>query len=150
MTAQAVRAIESAWEVVSAHAGEGRSVQRMHKVMRAAGTGQQVLAVTIFPRPRADGEGEELVMQLALPHGLNLPEGVRIAIDDGEPVRHDIITADQNGAYAVIPLDEELLARLGEGKKLVALMKNMQGNEVRIEVSLEGFGEAAGKLEPAA
>lgn len=150
MSAQAVRALESAWEVVSAHAGEGRMAQRMSKVMRAAGTGQQIMALTIFPRKKADGDGEELVMQLALPHGLNLPEGVQIAVDDGEPVRYDIITADQNGAYAVIPLDEELLAKLREGKKLIALMKNMQGNEVRIEVSLEGFGEAAEKLDTAA
>ncbi len=150
MASQAIRAVESAWEVVSAHAGEGRTARRMNKVMRAAGSGQQIMALTIHPRRKDDGEGEELVMQLVLPHGLNLPEGVQITIDDGEPARHDIVTADQNGAYAIVPLSEDLLARLSEGKKLVALMKNMQGNEVRIEVSLDGFGEAAEKLAPSA
>ncbi len=151
MASQAIRAVESAWEVVSAHAGEGRSARRMNKVMRAAGSGQQIMALTIHPRRKGDDEGEEeLVMQLALPHGLNLPEGVQISIDDDEPASHDIVTADQNGAYAIIPLDDNLLARLREGKKLVARMKNMKGNEVRIEVSLDGFGEAAEKLAPSA
>jgi invasion protein IalB len=112
----------------------------MSQGLIARKTGQRVLSVAISRT--ASGHAA----RLSLPHGLDLPAGVEVWIDDGERTRHVISTADQNGAYAYVPLDDAMLAAMKKGSILNVMVKSASGDEVTFQLSLNGFTAALGRL----
>ena len=118
---------------------EGRPGHRYAVVLQNL-TGQRVLAVAISRA--ASG----YAARLSLPHGLGLPEGVQVWIDDGPRTKHAIATADQNGSYAVVPLDEAMIAAMKKGTILNVLVKAASGDEVTFQLSLNGFTAALARI----
>ncbi len=112
----------------------------MSQGLIAKNTGQRVLALAISRSPSSYSA------RLSLPHGLDLPEGVRVWVDDGQPTKHVIATADQNGSYANLPLDEALLAAMKKGTILNVAVKAASGDEVTFQLSLNGFTAALARL----
>lgn len=101
-------------------------------------SGQRLLTVVI--EPRMDAPNHALV--LALPHGVFLPAGVTIAIDDGEPVRLTIQTSDANGAYAGTTISDAFLAELKNGIRMVISFATAQKQQLAVPVTLMGFTAA--------
>jgi invasion protein IalB len=130
----------NAW-VVNCSTGGGAAMQcQMSQNLTEAKSGQRVLTVTVRK------EAKELAMLLVLPHGLFIPAGATMQIDQGEKVQVAIQTSDQNGAYAATPLTPELLAALKAGTTLSVSMESVSRKPVTIPVSLAGFTAAAEKL----
>ena len=86
-------------------------------------------------------------MLLALPHGLFIPAGATYQIDAGEKKTVAIQTSDQNGAYAAVPLNADLIKVLKTGTNLNIGMESVTRSPVTIPVSLNGFTVAIDKLD---
>lgn len=126
-------------------AGQGASgglVCSMSQGLIAKNTGQRVLGVTIARDPASGAYSA----RLSLPHGLLLPEGVQIWIDEGARARHPITTADQHGSYAAVPLDQAMIAAMKKGTILNVSVKSASGDEVIFQLSLNGFTAALAKV----
>lgn len=105
-------------------------------------SGQRLLTVVVEPREGAPNHA----LVLALPHGVFLPTGTQIQVDEGEPVAMAIQTSDANGAYAGTAISDELLASLKKGQRLIVAFKTAQQQDLAIPVTLIGFTAAYGQL----
>jgi invasion protein IalB len=86
------------------------------------------------------------VMRLSLPHGISLPDGVDVSINDDKPVNHVISVADQNGSYSQFELGANMIVGLQSGAILNIGVKAANGNPVQFQLSLKGFGAAFAKI----
>lgn len=105
---------------------------------------QQQRLLTVIVRPQAKAKNHGLL--IALPHGLFLPAGIEIKVDDNQPVKMVIQTSDAKGAYAGIAISDELLADLKKGIKLSVTFMSAVRKPVTVPVSLNGFTASYGKL----
>jgi invasion protein IalB len=67
---------------------------------------------------------------------------VQVWIDEGQRAKHAITTADQNGSYAIVPLDQAMIGSMKKGTILNVLVKSASGDEVTFQLSLNGFTAA--------
>jgi len=79
---------------------------------------------------------------VTLPHGLNLVEGARFAIDEAEFQRFDIHTADANGSYVRIPLTKERVSKLKSGNIMKFSVFGSNSRNIILQLSLNGFTQA--------
>lgn len=76
---------------------------------------------------------------LTAPLGILLPQGVALAIDDGEPVRVVLQRCDGNGCLAVIPLEDALLEAMRKGEKGSVTFYDPNRQAIKVPLSLKGF-----------
>ena len=140
--ASATEAPKIAWPVTCrSRDGQAKLACSMSQVIATKKTGQRVIAVTAM----RDKKGEAL-LRLNLPHGLLLPKGVTMAVDAAEPQKYAILTADKNGSYAFIKLDDKMIAALKRGKELSITVVRFSGGDVVFKLPLEGFAAGFAKL----
>lgn len=106
----------------------------MSQTIIQSGTRQRIVTARIFK----DAQGRH-AMRLLLPHGLDFTKGVSLSIDGGNMSRHSINTADANGAYASVPLDDGLIAAMKAGNVVELGIANISGNNIKLNLSLDGF-----------
>lgn len=92
----------------------------------------------------ADATGTRMVLQL--PHGIYLPEGIALEIDEAAWQETAVQTCDGNGCYAGFELDEESLRRLQDGAQLTVNFQSLSREVVSVPVDLDGFSEAYDKI----
>ena len=129
---------EPNWRVNCDGEGEARRCTLLQNLVSSQGDARQRL-LTVLVQPGEDGEPALL---LALPHGLFLPAGAQIQVDDGQARKLVIQTADQNGSYAGLPIDDELLASLRLGSTLEVTVESAQRQAITVPVTLIGFSRA--------
>ncbi|WP_051241722.1 invasion associated locus B family protein [Stappia stellulata] len=105
-------------------------------------TSQRLLTVVVEPREGAPNHA----LVLALPHGVFLPAGATVKVDDGAPAPMVIQTSDANGAYAGMAISDELLASLKKGTQLTVAFKTAQRKDLAVPVTLIGFTAAYSQL----
>ena len=104
---------------------------------------QRLLSVIIRPAKKAENHQ----MVIAAPHGLNLPEGVELKVDDAEKViKFPFKTSDRNGTYASEPISDILLEAMRRGRKLNVAYTFANGKKISIPLGLLGFTAAYNKL----
>ena len=114
----------------------------MTQVLLARQTGQRVVGASLFrPQP-----GAAAVMRVSLPHGISLPDGVDVGIDDGEPTKQVIAVADQNGSYSQFKVGADLIAALEGGTNLTIGVNAADGKRIVFRLSLKGFVVAFAKI----
>lgn len=134
---------QAPWVVECSNRSTGDAmVCQMSQLLVAKKNGQRVLSAAITRKP----DGKSVQLTLGLPHGLSLPAGVQLFIDNAERMTFPIDTADQNGSYATIDLTPKLLASLKKGTLLNVAVKAKGGNELILQLSLTGFGTALERL----
>jgi invasion protein IalB len=116
-------------------------VCQMSQTLIAQDSGQRILAAVITRK-----DAKTLAMTLALPHGLNLPNGIDFWVDEGARTKFPIETADQNGSYATIELGAAQLGALRKGTLANVAVKATGGDELILQLSLVGFSSAVDKL----
>lgn len=140
--AAATEAPKGAWPVTCrSREGQEKLACSMSQVIATKKTGQRVIAVTAL----RDKKGEA-ILRLNLPHGLMLPKGVAVAVDAAEAKKYPILTADKNGSYAFIKLDDKMIAALKAGTALSITVDRFSGGEVVFKLPLEGFAAGFAKL----
>jgi invasion protein IalB len=115
---------------------------QMTQILYVEETGQPLISATI--RPQA--EDRRMGMLLSLPHGLYFPPGLTIAIDHGQATNVAIQTSDQKGAYAALPLTDDLIMAMKLGKNLNVAMRFADGRDMVVPLTLDGFSAALDKL----
>lgn len=139
--AQVNDASPQTWAVnCSSQANSPELVCTTSQTILIAETGQRVARAMVS---RSNGA---LTMTLALPHGLNIGYGVKLANDNGKPHQLSIVTADQHGAYAELPLTDAALKAMVIAEFLTLTVKAYRGEEVTLTFSLKGFSAALGKI----
>nr|WP_237684168.1 invasion associated locus B family protein [Pseudaminobacter soli] len=124
----------------SGPAGDAELTCTLTQRLVLKGKGQRVLTAVVNSQ---DGKP---VLSLGLPHGLDLPKGVSLWVDEAPRQSFEIATADQKGSYAVIGLDHKLLAALRKGKLLNVAVKAYAGEEIILQLSLESFSAGFARL----
>jgi len=140
------RLVSSGWNVGCQPAGgAGELLCEASQVVALQESRQALL--TVFVTPWAEtGDRDAFLLRFQLPHGLDLPAGVQLAVD-GKSVPSPVIqTSSQIGVFARATLTETLLATLKKGTTLTVEFSAMNGNKLSVPVTLNGFSAVFAKL----
>jgi invasion protein IalB len=96
-----------------------------------------VAAVLIEP----DGDPKK-VLRVTLPLGMQLPQGTRVVVDQGQPMNAPFIICFTNGCMADYEASAELIGKLRKGQGMVVQGFNSQGQFLSIPLPLTDFGKA--------
>ena len=105
-------------------------------------TGQLLLGITI----RLPKGAKDPTMMVQLPHGMYLPSGVSLKIDDSAAKKEPVQTCDAKGCYVGLAIDPGLLKTMQSGKAMTVTFQNLAKKDITIPVTLSGFAEAYKKL----
>jgi invasion protein IalB len=131
------------WTVNCTSGGaDEKPVCRMSQTLFTKETGQRVVAAIIQRKP----EGEGYLLTLALPHGLYLPAGVEIWVDEGPRIAGVIETADQSGSYSRLELSSILTDAMRKGATLNIKVTSANRDEIILQLSLAGFAAAIDRI----
>lgn len=101
-------------------------------------TGQTVASVAI----RAiTGESKKFVLA-AVPPGLLLQPGIRVAVDQSSPVNGKFSICFPNACYAELEVNDAFFKALQKGQNLVIQAMNQEAKTLNFPVSLGGFSKA--------
>ena len=141
------RLVSNGWNLGCAPGGgAGELFCEASQTIAVAETQQILLVVFVTPWTQADAS-DPFVLRFQLPHGLNLPEGVQILIDDTPAQSPVIQTSTQAGVYARIGLGDQLLESLRKGTSMNVSFTAMNGNLLTVPVTLDGFSAIFAKLQ---
>lgn len=104
---------------------------------------RQVLLRVEVEIPAGDA-GPRMVLQL--PHGIYLPAGITLEIDEQEWQETVVQTCDGNGCYAGFPVDEASLERLQGGAQMTVGFQSLAREGMRVPVDLSGFTAAYNRI----
>jgi invasion protein IalB len=96
-----------------------------------------VAAVLIEP----EGDAKK-VLRVTLPLGMQLPQGTRVIVDQGQPMNAPYIICFTNGCMADYEASGELIGKLKKGQGLVVQGINSQGQAISLVLPLNDFGKA--------
>ena len=96
-----------------------------------------VAAVLIEP----EGDTKK-VLRVTLPLGMQLPQGTRVIVDQGQPMNAPYIICFTNGCMADYEASAELIGKLKKGQGLVVQGINSQGQPISLVLPLSDFGKA--------
>ena len=101
-------------------------------------TGQNVASIAIR---QVSGEPKKFFLA-AVPPGLLIQPGVRVAVDQNQPATGKYSICFPNACYAEVEITDAFFKNMQKGKNLVVQAMNQQAKTVNFPVSLEGFGKA--------
>jgi invasion protein IalB len=101
-------------------------------------SGMPVIAAVLI-EPEGD---TKKVLRVTLPLGMQLPQGTRVIVDQGQPMNAPYIICFTNGCMADYEASSELIGKLKKGQGLVVQGINSQGQAVSLVLPLVDFGKA--------
>lgn len=130
------------WAVTCSDRAGGKLICEMTQNVIEDKTRRQLLLLSI--RNASDDASPVLVIRAF--HGLYLPAGLNLGIDQGKPTPVPFQKSDQAGIYAALPLSEALVGELKKGKELRVAMQLQKDQPLEIKVPLTGFPAAFDKV----
>jgi invasion protein IalB len=82
------------------------------------------------------------VLRITLPLGMQLPQGTRAIVDQGQPMTAPYMVCFPNGCMADYEASGELIGKLKKGQSLVVQGINSQGQAVSLPLPLPDFAKA--------
>ena len=101
-------------------------------------SGMPVIAAVLI-EPEGD---TKKVLRVTLPLGMQLPQGTRVIVDQGQPMNAPYIICFTNGCMADYEASAELIGKLRKGQGLVVQGINSQGQPISLVLPLTDFGKA--------
>jgi invasion protein IalB len=101
-------------------------------------SGMPVIAAVLI-EPEGDSKK---VLRVTLPLGMQLPQGTRVIVDQGQPMNAPYIICFTNGCMADYEASAELIGKLKKGQGLVVQGINSQGQAISLVLPLADFGKA--------
>jgi invasion protein IalB len=101
-------------------------------------SGMPVIAAVLI-EPEGD---TKKVLRVTLPLGMQLPQGTRVIVDQGQPMNAPYIICFTNGCMADYEASSELIGKLKKGQGLVVQGINSQGQAISLVLPLNDFGKA--------
>jgi invasion protein IalB len=103
--------------------------------------GQAILAA--FLTPARQDEKRVVLLRLRLPHGLSIPAGINLSIDDTKPSADIVLqTSTQAGIFARTVVTPSLRKDLAVGRLLEVTFQTLDGARITVPVQLKGFNFA--------
>lgn len=106
-------------------------------------SGQQVMQVSIAYLE----DNEQPVAIFILPLGMLLQQGALLSVDEVEVGRLGVQRCEAGGCIAPLLLSDEVLGKFKAGSKAQITVRNAQGRELPIPLSLNGFTAAMAALK---
>ena len=136
-SAKAAKSAKPQWAISCSSIGPSAKLRcKMTQQVFLKKTRQRILAVTISKPAK---KGEKAAMLFSLPHGLYLPNGIQLRIDESPPRTYPIQASNADGVYAAAMIDNQLLANLKSGSRLVVSLVTSNKKTLNIPVELTGF-----------
>ena len=126
------------WVVNCTNQAGGVMACSMTQTLIIRETGQRLLSLVVRKTP---GD-PNAAMMITMPHGLFLPAGVQLAIDDGAAIEHTIQTCDRDGCYVGLPVTGDLLQALRGGERLTVTFQNMRKETLNVPATLADFEQS--------
>jgi len=114
----------------------------MSQMVLVRATGQILLRVTVRVPPQEASPA----MMLQLPHGIYLPDGLKLMIDNKNWKDIVVQTCDAMACYAGLALPKKELKKLQNGKELIVGYQSLARTNVSVPVSLHGFSKSYDKI----
>jgi len=131
----------SLWSVNCTNPGKAFQCKLTQRIVLRK-TRQLLLAVTV----QKSGKPKKPSMMIQLPHGLFLPAGIKIQIDKNKLLQRPIQTCDSKGCYVGLPLADNQIKLLKQGRKLKIEFQNLKKKAITVPLPLRGFEAAYKKL----
>lgn len=129
------------WAVQCNNPGTGLKCKATQNIFITK-TRQKLLSVSVS-KPSGDAA---LAMLIQLPHGMFLPGGLSLQVDEGTAKQVAVQTCDRAGCYAGSPIDQAMLSKLESGQQLTISFQNLKKQTMRVPVPLAGFKDAVKKI----
>ncbi len=137
---QNIAAQETPWQVTCAATGaEGALDCSASKSLVVADTNQALAQIFVI-------NGDPAVMQILLPHGLSLAEGLSLAVDGADLAPAPFVTSQAGGVVAALDLTPEVEGKLRFGQRLAINAVRSGGGALQLEIGLSGFAASMAKL----
>jgi invasion protein IalB len=139
-TEQNITAQETPWQVNCTPTAEGAEVACSMVKSLTVNEGKQVMAqVAVVP-------GDPFVLRFLVPHGMSLPDGLTLLVDDAAVATMTFRTSLPGGVIAATDLTAGLEEALRAGGKLQITGVQNNGAALRLEMGLGGFSASVDKL----
>jgi len=136
---------KAAWEVSCRPDADGKRMACvMTQVLTIAQTNDFLMRVEIVP-PGVNGNANAGI-RLTLPHGVLIPPGITIRVDDGQTFRVPFQLSDSAGLYTTQPLGADIIKAMKAGQMLTVGLVLADGSKREIPASLAGFTLAYDKI----
>lgn len=99
--------------------------------------GMPVAIVQLF-----EPEGEQKVIRVTVPLGMQLQHGTRMIIDQGQPAQQPYKICFPVGCMSDYPVTDDTIKQLKKGQNIFVQAINMQGTPVSLPLPLNDFAKA--------
>ena len=99
--------------------------------------GMPVAIVQLF-----EPEGDQKVLRVTVPLGMQIQHGTRMIIDQGQPQQQPYKICFPVGCMADYPVTDELMKQLKSGQQITVQAINMQGTPISLPLPLADFAKA--------
>ncbi|HMA56775.1 MAG TPA: invasion associated locus B family protein [Pseudolabrys sp.] len=99
--------------------------------------GMPVAIVQLF-----EPEGEQKVLRVTVPLGMQLAHGTRLIIDQQQPAQQPYKICFPVGCMADYPVTDDMVAKMKKGQNIVVQAINMQGTPISLPLPLGDFAKA--------
>jgi invasion protein IalB len=99
--------------------------------------GMPVAIVQLF-----EPEGEQRVLRVTVPLGMQIQHGTRLIIDQGQPAQEPYKICFPVGCMSDYPVTDEIMKQLKSGQTITVQAINMQGTPISLPLPLVDFAKA--------
>lgn len=99
--------------------------------------GMPVAIVQLF-----EPEGEQKVLRVTVPLGMQLSHGTRLLIDQNQPAQSPYKICFPVGCMADYPVTDDMIGKMKKGQNIVVQAINMQGTPISLPLPLNDFAKA--------
>jgi invasion protein IalB len=99
--------------------------------------GMPVAIVQLF-----EPEGDQKVLRVTVPLGMQLAHGTRMIIDQGQPAQQPYKICFPVGCMSDYPVTDDMVAQMKKGQMITVQAINMQGTPISLPLPLADFAKA--------
>ena len=99
--------------------------------------GMPVAVVQLF-----EPEGEQKVLRVTVPLGMQLQHGTRLLIDQDQPAQQPYRICFPIGCMADYPVPDDMIGKMKKGHTIIIQAINMQGTPISLPLPLADFAKA--------
>jgi invasion protein IalB len=99
--------------------------------------GMPVAIVQLF-----EPEGEQKVLRITVPLGMQLAHGTRVIVDQNQPMQAPYKICFPVGCMADYPATDDLIAKMKKGQQITVQAINLQGTAISLPLPLGDFAKA--------
>ncbi len=118
---------------------ESQEQKRCEMKQNLVNQNQQLIAVFSLIKRKAD---KSTLVQIALPHLLDLTTQVKVAIDDKNTKSLPFKFCNRTACFVIIDNDAKFISQLQKGNAGLVTSKVVNGEDLKLNFSLKGFSAA--------